>query len=82
MKFPIYAVRDSLLGFSAPIIRDNDAVASRAFEFDCNRDNSPYRTHSEQFQLYHIGEYDTDTGDLCSSSPVLIASACDFIEKK
>lgn len=80
MKFPLYAVRDSLLGFSMPIIRDNDAVASRAFEFDCTRDDSPYRTHPEHFQLFHIGEYDTDTAVIDSVSPVLIASAVDFVK--
>lgn len=82
MKFPLYAVRDSYIGFSMPVIRDNDSVASRAFEFDCTRDSSPYSTRPECFQLFLIGEYDTDTAVISSSTPVLVAAAVDFIKKE
>lgn len=82
MKFPVYAIRDSLLGFGMPIIRDNDAVASRAFEFDCDRDDSPYRTHPEHYQLYFIADYDTDDGSILGCTPRLISSATDFIVKE
>ena len=74
MKFPVYAVRDSLLGFGFPMIRDNDAVASRAFEYDLKVDNSPYAHHPQDFQLYRIGEFDTENGNIKSESPTLIAS--------
>ena len=82
MKFPIYAVRAILLGFGLPVIRDNDAVASRAFEFDCNRDDSQYKIHPEHFQLYFIADYDTDDGSILGFTPRLIASATDFIVKE
>lgn len=81
MKFPVYCVRDSLLGFGMPVLRDNDAVASRAFEFDVTRDDSPYKLHPEQIQLYHIGEFDTESGELVSSSPKLVSSAIDFVKE-
>lgn len=79
MIFPLYSVRDSLLGFSMPVIRDNDAVASRAFEFDINREDSPYKAHPEHFQLYKIGSFDTDTGSISVESPIVVASAVDFV---
>lgn len=82
MKFSVYCVRDSLLGFGFPVIRDNDAVASRAFEYDLKVDNSPYKHHPQDFQLYRIGEFDTESGEVISESPVLIASAIDFVEKE
>ena len=81
MKFPLYAIRDSLIGFSMPVIRDNDAIACRAFEYDILRDDSPYKNHPEHFQLFHIGEYDTDTGVVDSCSPRMVASATDFIKE-
>lgn len=81
MKFPLYAIRDSLIGFSMPVIRDNDAIASRAFEFDILRDDSPYKNHPEHFQLFHIGEYDTDDGTIVSFSPRMVASASDFVKE-
>lgn len=79
MKFPVYCVRDSLIGFGMPLLRDNDSVASRAFEHDCNIDSSPYKTHPEHYQLYCIGEFDTETGSIIGKSPTLVASAIDFI---
>lgn len=81
MKFPVYAVRDSLIGFSMPVIRDNDAIASRAFEYDILRDDSPYKNHPEHFQLFHIGEYDTDTADIVSVAPRMVCSAVDFVKE-
>lgn len=81
MKFPLYAIRDSLIGFSMPFIRDNDAIACRAFEFDILRDDSPYKNHPEHFQLFHIGEFDTDNAIIDSISPRMVASAADFIKE-
>lgn len=81
MKFPVYAVRDSFVGFGIPVIRDNDAVASRSFEFDCNRSDSPYTVKPECYQLFHIGDYDTDTGDIIGCSPRMVISAADFVKE-
>ena len=80
MVISVYCVRDSLLGFGMPILRDNDAVASRAFDYDLNIDGSPMASHPQDFQLYRIGFFDTDTGIIDSESPVLVASAIDFIK--
>lgn len=81
MKFPIYAVRDSYNGFGMPVLRDNDATASRAFEFDCTRSDSPYTVRPECYQLYIIGEFDTDTGNILSDTPTLICAATDFVKE-
>ena len=81
MIFPVYSVRDSYMGFTMPVLRDNDSVASRAFEFDCTRDNSPYSVRPECFQLFEIGSFDTDSGDISSVSPRMVCSAVDFVKK-
>lgn len=82
MKFPVYCVRDSLIGFGMPVLRDNDAVATRSFEFDITRDDSPFKQHPEHIQFYHIGEFDTDSGEITGCSPRLVASAVDFVGKE
>lgn len=82
MVISLYAVRDSYLGYSMPIIRDNDSVASRAFEYDCLMENSPYKTRPECYSLFHIGFYDTDSSRVESIDPVFICSASDFIRKE
>lgn len=81
MKFPVYAVRDSLVGFGIPVIRDNDSVAARSFEFDFSRTDSPYTIKPECYQLFHIGEYDTDDGNIIGCSPRMVASAADFVKE-
>lgn len=80
MKFEVYAVRDSLIGFGLPLLRDNDAVASRSFEYDISN-NEIYKTRPQDYQLYKLGSFDTETGELEKCSPVLIASAIDFIKE-
>lgn len=82
MKFNLYAVRDSLLGYSMPFIRDNDAVAIRAFEYDYQREDSPYTVHPEHFVLYNIGTYDTETAETVSLTPVIVCCASDFVKEK
>lgn len=81
MKFPVYAIRDSLIGFSMPVIRDNDSVAARSFEFDILRDDSPYKNHPEHFQLFNIGDYDTDDGNILGCPPRMVCSAIDFVKE-
>lgn len=82
MKFPLYAINDDLIGFGMPVIRDNDAVASRAFEFDIMRDDSPYHHHPEHFKLFHIGEFNTDDGIISGCAPRLVVCASDFVKEK
>ena len=81
MMFSVYAVRDSLLGFGMPLLRDNDAVASRSFEYDINH-TDVYNTRPQDYQYYRIGMFNTETGELVPESPTLIASAIDFIKEK
>lgn len=79
MNFPVYAIKDQYRGFLSPEIRDNDSVACRVFEHYCTSDNSPFKTKPECYQLFYIGDYDTDTGSLSSAIPRLVACATDFI---
>ena len=81
MKFPIYSVRDSYRGFGILFLSDNDSTATRSFEFDCTRSDSPYSVRPECYQLYSIGEFDTDTGNIVSNSPIMISSANDFVKE-
>lgn len=78
MVIDVYAIHDSCLGYSMPILRDNDAVATRAFEYDVVQENSPYSLHPEHFKLFHIGTYNTDDGSIVSCEPRYICSATDF----
>lgn len=82
MKISVYSYRDCLVGYGMPILRDNDAVATRAFKFDVNEDRSMFKSDPKDFQLFRIGEFDTDTGIIDSYDPVLIVNANDLIDKE
>lgn len=79
MKSNIYAVRDLKVGFMHPQIESNNGSAIRNFEIACNNPNSLFHTHPEDFQLFEIGTYDTDTGVFENlDKPNYLVSALDF----
>lgn len=78
MKNPIFSVKDNLIGFNAPFIRQNERVAIREFRtlvenLDDKADHSVF-----DLGLYCIGVFDLDTGVIEAHDPqvVLLASQC------
>ncbi len=78
MKNPIFSVKDNLIGFNAPFIRQNERVAIR--EFRTLIDNLDEKADQSVFDLglYCIGTFDLDTGVIESHDPqvVLLATQC------
>ena len=74
MILGIYAVHDAKVGYMIPSFQQNDALAARNFELDCEApEAAPIRKHPEDFRLYNIGSYNTETGELKSVTPTVIA---------
>lgn len=70
MKFAMFAVYDSKAAcFFPPFTVPNEGVALRAFAEQCNDTNSQFNRFPADFTLFHIGEYDTDTGDVTAHIP-------------
>ena len=79
MKFGIYAVRDVKVGFQSISVQPNDAAAVRGFESTIINSDSVLSTHSEDFSLFKLGEFDADSGRISALDlPVQLieASAC------
>lgn len=79
MKFGIYAVRDVKVGFQSISVQPNDAAAVRGFESTVINSDSVLSTHSEDFSLYKLGEFDAESGRITALDlPVQLieASAC------
>ena len=78
MKNPIFSVKDNLIGFNAPFIRQNERVAIR--EFRTLIDNLDEKADQSVFDLglYCIGTFDLETGVIESHDPqvVLLATQC------
>lgn len=68
MIYGIYAVRDNLVGFLPNFVLEvNEQTARRNFTISCkNIDDVAIKDYS----LYHIGNYDTESGEIKPVSPV------------
>lgn len=79
MKFGVYAVRDLKVGFQSVTIQANDVAAVRGFESTVINSDSVLFTHSEDFSLFKLGEFDQDSGRLIPLElpmQLVEASAC------
>lgn len=65
MKIQIFAVRDSALkAFAQPMFMPTIGVALRMFTDEVNRQdpNNALNKHPEDYELYHLGEFDDELG--------------------
>lgn len=69
MNQPIYAIRDMLVEFHAPIIGVNDDQMKRDFKVFCNNKAELERA---DMQLFKIGSFDTTTGKIEPIEPQFI----------
>ena len=85
MKRSMYAIRDLKAGtFNAPVIMDNDAVATRSFgDLVCDRQKGTLiSTHPADFALCRVGEFDIEKGVLIPADGgfVQLAVGSDFFK--
>lgn len=85
MKLLAFSVRDSAVEqYGNPMFMLSRGQAHRSFADEVNRpaeDNQMYK-HPTDFELYLIGEYDTDTGHYEPCMPDLVARGKDVYEEK
>lgn len=62
MKYPVFAWRDVIQGFGAPQLFLNEEIAKRDFGYRINLEDSPMQYKPSDYELYRIGDYETDTG--------------------
>lgn len=62
MVYGLYAMRDIKIGFLSPTVDVNDATAVRNFDTMIRKSSDVLHFHKEDFELYKIGSYDTDSG--------------------
>lgn len=81
MKLQIVAVRDRAADvFGQPQFVAAVGVAIRGFQDEANREERSNQLfmHPEDFDLYHIGEYDDSDGSFVSWVPKMIAVGKDM----
>lgn len=71
MKSNLYTMRDRLSGtYGSPFTSVNDASAKRDFNAFCKLPQNQYL--SGDMELYKLGEFESDTGEIISYKPEYI----------
>ena len=64
MKYNVYCIRDDKIGFLTPTVDTNHFTAARNFANAIMQGQGVLFTHADDFRLYCIGEFDTESGQL------------------
>ena len=84
MKVGVFSIRDKHSGFLEPRLNMNDSLAIRAFAIAVN--NAPVGADlgyaPGDFDLYKLGEFDTETGMFDSKIPEFIVSGSSLVGVK
>lgn len=66
----IYALRDIRTeAFNRPMFLQNEAVLDRSIRDAMQDENSLLCSHPEDYQLFELGEYDEETGQITPVAP-------------
>lgn len=70
MKYPVYCVRDTKVGFDTQfIVQANEPAAIRGFTYMVNNPGNMPSFAPADFELYRIGEFETDSGVFSAQIP-------------
>lgn len=79
----VLAVRDRAIdAFGTPIFVVAIGMGMRSFIDEVNRSESVMYQHPEDYDLYHIGDYDEFSGKLVPMEPKMLAVGKDCVKPK
>lgn len=79
MKFGVYSIRDVRSGFLTPTIEMSDTVAVRNFSHAVMKGDSLLQSFSSEYDLYKIGDFDTDSGLITPITPIEFLVSADSV---
>lgn len=82
MKFGLYSIKDAKTGFMTPVLEQGDPAALRNFSAAVNQPDSLMRQYSNDFALYKVANFDTDSGIDPVLAPILIVDAAEVIRNE
>lgn len=68
--------------FAPPMCQHTLGTAERTFQDIACNPESPVNKHPEDYELHHVGMYDTETGAMEAVKPVRIVSALQLVPTK
>lgn len=84
MKYPVFCIRDSVKNSFDPqlMIQENEQTALRSFSYMVNNPSGIPNFAPNDFGLYKIGFFDTESGQFESMLPEFVVNGGSvFIEK-
>ncbi|WGL31252.1 nonstructural protein [Dipodfec virus UOA04_Rod_843] len=82
MIYGVYSIFDAKTGFMTPTIEINDQAASRNFCHAVANSDGILYSFAQDFQLYRIGEFDSDTALITPVSPTkMVITGADAFRK-
>lgn len=81
MEQRLYSIRDRKSGYLPPVVDVNDETAKRNFAFAIQRGDSMYLAFPDDYDLYFVGTYETESGEITPCNPLFVASARSFLLK-
>lgn len=79
MILEMYALKDELNGFTAPIPFMNEELAKRYLK-DQYMSNPTVKNTPEDFSLWKLGDFDTELGRMIPEEPKLIERSKNYAE--
>lgn len=77
MTYGVYVIRDKKAGYLPPMFDLNDACAIRNFQQGTMNASSTMYTHGSDFELYRIGEFETESGIITPEDKTFLFSGKD-----
>lgn len=79
MKYGLYSIKDAKTGFLTPVLEQGDPAALRNFSAAVSQPDCILHQYPNDFALYKVANWDTDTGVDPVLQPILIADASEVI---
>lgn len=77
MTINMYSIKDELNGYTTPIPIANDELAKRYFKEQINT-NTMIKNSKEDFSIWRMGRYNSETGEYKNEVPQLIERAQNY----
>lgn len=83
MKIQFFAIYDEkACAYMCPLKEQNKLTALRAFSLTCEKQDTMFYQHPEDFSIFYVGDFDDNTGIFTSlEKPELLAKATEFVKK-
>lgn len=77
MKMKMYSIKDELNGYTTPIPIPGDDIAKRYFKEQVYT-NPTIKNTKEDFSIWRMGTFNTETGEYENEEPVLLERAQNY----